>query len=178
MSAIAEETLSVSGILLTKTFARQRYEFQRFRQENQRLADLEIKQNMIGRFFFAIVQVFFSITPALVYLVAGYVIVHQHVHIDPGTIVAFTTLQSRLFFPIGQMLQVSVEIQSSMALFSRVYEYLDMPHEITDAPGARTVDPRDVQGRIRFRHVWFRYDAPREAVEPPDGQAEEAWAGV
>ena len=90
MSAIAEETLSVSGILLTKTFARQRYEIQRFRQENQRLADLEIKQNMIGRFFFAIVQVFFSIMPALVYLVAGWVIVHQHTHIDPGTIVAFT----------------------------------------------------------------------------------------
>ncbi len=172
MSAIAEETLSVSGILLTKTFARQGYEIQRFRQENQRLADLEIKQNMIGRFFFAIVQVFFSIMPALVYLVAGYVIVHQHARIDPGTIVAFTTLQSRLFFPIGQMLQVSVEVQSSMALFSRVYEYLDMPHEITDAPGAVTLERDRVQGRIRFGQVWFRYDAPREGEPSPNGQAE------
>jgi ATP-binding cassette subfamily B protein len=178
MSAIAEETLSVSGILLTKAFARQRYEIQRFRQENQRLADLEIKQNMIGRFFFAIVQVFFSIMPALVYLVAGYVIVHQHAHIDPGTIVAFTTLQSRLFFPIGQMLQVSVEVQSSMALFSRVYEYLDMPHEITDAPHARTLDRDRVEGRIRFRHVWFRYDAPRDEAPSTDGEVDADWSDV
>ncbi len=112
VSAITEETLSVSGILLSKAFGRQRYEIDRFRSENQRLADLEIRQQMIGRFFFAIVQIFFSIMPALVYLVAG-VVMNHGTRIDPGTIVAFTTLQSRLFFPIGQMLQVSVEIQGA-----------------------------------------------------------------
>ncbi|TMK81929.1 MAG: ABC transporter ATP-binding protein, partial [Actinobacteria bacterium] len=102
ISAITEETLSVSGILLSKAFARQRHEIERFRSESGRLAELEIRQQMIGRSFFAVVQIFFSITPALVYLVAGVVIAHQPVGeltIQAGTIVAFTTLQSRLFFP-------------------------------------------------------------------------------
>src|SRR5947207_503674 len=101
MSAITEETLSVSGILLSKAFGRQDYEIGRFRSENERLAGLEIRQQMIGRTFFAIVQIFFSITPALVYLVAGIVTANGSAHLDAGTIVAFTTLQSRLFFPIG-----------------------------------------------------------------------------
>jgi ATP-binding cassette subfamily B protein len=171
VSAITEETLSVSGILLSKAFGRQRYEIARFREENQRLADLEIRQQMIGRFFFAIVQIFFSIMPALVYLVAG-IVISQGTSIDPGTIVAFTTLQSRLFFPIGQMLQVSVEIQSSMALFDRIFEYLDMPHEIVDAPDARPLPKESVRGNVRFRDVSFRYDtpAPVEAGLEGDGQ--------
>jgi ATP-binding cassette subfamily B protein len=167
VSAITEETLSVSGVLLSKAFGRQRYEIDRFRQENQRLADLDIRQQMIGRFFFAIVQIFFSIMPALVYLVAG-IVMSRGARIDPGTIVAFTTLQSRLFFPIGQMLQVSVEIQGSMALFDRIFEYLDMPHEIVDSPDARPLPKDSVRGQIRFRDVSFRYDTPA----PPDGDGE------
>jgi ATP-binding cassette subfamily B protein len=168
LSAITEETLSVSGILLSKAFGRQRHEIGRFREENQRLSDLEIRQQMIGRSFFAVVQIFFSITPALVYLVAGLVIADQPVAsatIQAGTIVAFTTLQSRLFFPIGQMLQVSVEVQSSMALFDRIFEYLDMPHEIVDSPSARESPKESVRGHIRFRHVFFRYE-PRRAEGP------------
>jgi ATP-binding cassette subfamily B protein len=171
LSAITEETLSVSGILLSKAFGRQRHEIDRFRTENQRLADLEIRQQMIGRSFFAVVQIFFSITPALVYLVAGLVIANQPlsaVTIQAGTIVAFTTLQSRLFFPIGSMLQISVEVQSSMALFDRIFEYLDMSHEIVDAPNAREIPKESVQGHIRFRHVFFRYEA-RPRAEPASG---------
>src|SRR5207253_8734625 len=166
ISAISQETLSVSGILLTKAFGRQPYEIGRFEKENERLAGLEIRQSMVGRYFFAIVQIFFSITPALVYLVAGIVVAHEspaHVTIQAGTIVAFTTLQSRLFFPIGQMLQVSVEVQSSMALFSRIYEYLDMRHDIVDAPDAVPLPPDEIRGAIRFGQVFFRYDEPREA---------------
>jgi ATP-binding cassette, subfamily B, bacterial len=105
--------------------------------------------------------------PALVYLVAG-VVMSRGTRIDPGTIVAFTTLQSRLFFPIGQMLQVSVEIQSSMALFDRIFEYLDMPHEIVDAPDARPLPKESVRGQIRFRGVNFRYDTPPPAEASPD----------
>jgi ATP-binding cassette subfamily B protein len=171
LSAITEETLSVSGILLSKAFGRQRHEIDRFRTENQRLADLEIRQQMIGRSFFAVVQIFFSITPALVYLVAGLVIANQPlsaVTIQAGTIVAFTTLQSRLFFPIGSMLQISVEVQSSMALFDRIFEYLDMSHEVVDAPNAREIPKESVQGHIRFRHVFFRYEA-RPRAEPASG---------
>jgi ATP-binding cassette, subfamily B, bacterial len=174
LSAITEETLSVSGILLSKAFGRQRYETERFRKENERLAGLQIRQQMIGRSFFATIQIFFSITPALVYLVAGWVLDGGGGWLTAGDIVAFTTLQSRLFFPIGQMLQVSVEVQSAMALFERIFEYLDMPHEIVDRPGARGVPAADVRGQVGFREVWFRYD-PGEGeddeaapVSPPD----------
>jgi ATP-binding cassette subfamily B protein len=127
---------------------------------------------MIGRSFFAVVMIFFSIAPALVYLVAGWVIADGTGAISPGTIVAFTTLQSRLFFPIGQMLQVSVEVQTSMALFARVFEYLDLPVDIEDAPDAVDVPKGAVRGGVRFDQVWFRYEAPPEPSEgeAPDGE--------
>jgi ATP-binding cassette subfamily B protein len=183
MSAITEETLSVSGILLSKAFGRQRHEIARFRKENERLSGLQIRQQMIGRSFFATIQIFFSITPALVYLVAGYVNQGAGPTLGPGTIVAFTTLQSRLFFPVGQMLQVSVEVQSAMALFDRIFEYLDMPREIEDAPDAVAVNPDEVQGRVQFDEVWFRYDPeeePAAPISPPDaaadGQRRREWA--
>jgi ATP-binding cassette, subfamily B, bacterial len=177
LSAITEETLSVSGILLSKAFGRQQYHIDTFREENERLAGLEIRQQMIGRSFFAIVQIFFSITPALVYLVVGYVNRGSlSPSISAGAIVAFTTLQSRLFFPIGQMLQVSVEVQASMALFDRIFEYMDMQHEITDRPGAFDLSLDRVKGGIRFDHVNFRYEAPRE--EPPSDEEELAEAAV
>ena len=171
LTAVTEETLSVSGILLSKAFGRQRFEIGRFRNENERLTGLQVRQTMIGRSFFAIVGTFFSITPALVYLVAGWVIANRGLDasgITAGTIVAFTTLQSRLFFPIGSMLQVSTEVQSSLALFDRIFEYLDLPHEITDAPDAVAVG--SVTGRVRLRDVWFRYEDPPDGVpvSPPD----------
>ncbi len=164
LTAITEETLSVSGILLGKAFGRQRHEIARFRGENERLTGLQIRQTMIGRSFFAVVQIFFSITPALVYLVAGWLAARGSSALSSGDLVAFTTLQSRLFFPIGSMLQVSTEVQSSMALFDRVFEYLDMPHEIVDAPDAVAVSPSEVRGSVRFADVWFRYETPRRAA--------------
>ena len=167
LTAITEETLSVSGMLLAKAFGRQREEGERFRGENARLTGLQIRQTMIGRSFFALVGTFFSITPALVYLSTGWVLASRpSAAITAGTIVAFTTLQSRLFFPIGSMLQVSTEIQSSLALFDRIFEYLDLEPEIRDAPDALALDPSGVEGRVRFRGVRFRYEEPL-----PDGIA-------
>ncbi|HEX6262447.1 MAG TPA: ABC transporter ATP-binding protein [Actinomycetota bacterium] len=176
LSALAEETLSVSGMLLSKAFGRQRYHQDRFSKENERLAGLQIRQTMIGRSFFATVQIFFSIAPALVYLVAGWVISGSPspaaAGITAGTIVAFTTLQSRLFFPIGQMLQVSVEVQSAMALFDRIFEYLDMEPEIQDRPDAVQLTHDDVEGRVRFRDVWFRYETPPDGEPSQDGDGD------
>lgn len=168
LSAITEETLSVSGILLAKVFGRQRDEVERFRGENSRLTGLQIRQTMIGRSFFAVVGTFFSITPALVYLAAGWVLADRPAAatITAGTIVAFTTLQSRLFFPIGSMLQVSTEISSSVALFDRIFEYLDLPQDVRDAPGAVALDPSRVRGAVRFDGVRFRYDRPEDGGEP------------
>ena len=173
LTSVTEETLSVSGILLSKAFGRQNYEIGRFNQENERLTGLQIRQTMIGRSFFAVVGTFFSITPALVYLVAGYVL-RNHVGdvqqpITAGTIVAFTTLQSRLFFPIGSMLQVSTEVQSSLALFDRIFEYLDLRHEIVDAPDAEALV--NVRGAVELEHVRFHYDSVEEV---PDGEEDAA----
>ncbi len=174
LTAVTEETLSVSGILLSKSFGRQRHEIDRFQGENERLTGLQMRQTMIGRSFFAVVGTFFSITPALVYLVAAWVLSNDGAQsgITAGTIVAFTTLQSRLFFPIGSMLQVSTEIHSSMALFDRIFEYLDLDHEIRDAPDAVAITPDRFRGRVELDHVSFRYDAAegdrRTPVSPSD----------
>jgi ATP-binding cassette, subfamily B, bacterial len=167
LTAVTEETLSVSGILLSKAFGRQRHEIDRFRGENTRLTGLQIRQTMIGRSFFAVVGTFFSITPALVYLVAGWVLSNGSDSLTAGDIVAFTTLQSRLFFPIGSMLQVSTEIHSSFALFDRIFEYLDLQQEITDAPDAVRIPPTEVRASVAFRDVWFRYDTPPEERPTP-----------
>jgi ATP-binding cassette, subfamily B, bacterial len=161
ISAITEETLSVSGMLLAKVFGRGSDEVVRFRKENHRLANLAIRQEMIGRALFAVIGAFFSSAPALVYLIAGFVIAGSHgthAPIQYGTIVAFTTLQSRLFFPIGSMLSVSIEIQASLALFERIFDYLKMPHDIVDRPDARTVPADEIKGDVQLKNVYFRYD--------------------
>ncbi len=171
LTAITEETLSVSGILLAKSFGRQRHEIERYRDENQRLTELTIRQTMIGQSFFAVVGTFFSIMPAVVYLVAGYVNARNSLTLTPGDLVAFTTLQSRIFFPIGSMLQVSNDVQTSFALFDRIFEYLDMPQEIRDDPEAVQVEPAQVRGQVRLRGIRFHYDTPppdQAPVSPPD----------
>ena len=156
MSAISEETLSVSGVLLAKVFGSQLRDVTRYRDENQRLADLELRQQMIGQGFYAVVQSFLSITPAAIYLIAGLLLAHGTA-ISAGTIVAFTTLQTRLYFPIGQLLQVSVELRSSLALFDRIFEYLDVMPNIVDAPDATDLPVTAVGGRVALADVYFRY---------------------
>jgi ATP-binding cassette subfamily B protein len=163
MSAVTEETLSVSGMLLSKTFGQQGAAIGRFRKLNSELARLQVRQAMVGRWFFMIIGTIFSITPAFVYWLAGYLAIQN----DPtaptvGDIVAFTTLQSRLFFPLGQLLNVQVEIQGALALFDRIFEYLEMDPEIVDAPDAVALDPATVRGGVALRGVSFRY--PTEAV--------------
>jgi ATP-binding cassette, subfamily B, bacterial len=166
MSAMTEETLSVSGVLLAKVFGNQARDIGRYRRESQQLADLQVRQQMIGQGFFAVVQSFLAITPAAIYLIAGLLLSSGHT-ITAGTIVAFTTLQTRLYFPIGQLLQVSVELRSSLALFDRVFEYLDMTPDIVDAPDAVSL-PSAGAGDVALRDVHFRYP----------GVAAEALAGV
>ena len=158
MSAITQETLSVSGILLSKVFERRADEIERYRRANERLAGLQVRQQMTGQGFFALVQAFFGITPAIIYLVAGVTLDSgSGPAISAGTIVAFTTLQTRLFFPIIQLLRVSVEIQSSLALFERVFEYLDLQPDIVDSPDAVRLDPQSVRGEVALRDVIFEY---------------------
>ena len=160
VTAITQETLSISGIMLAKLFGRQNQEIARFHNENQRLADLSVRLQMTGQSFFTTMQIFFSLSPVAIYVIAGYLLSGASLGgISPGTIVAFTTLQSRLFFPIGSLLQVSVELQSSLALFERIYSYLDIKPDIVDSPNAVKVDPPDVRGLVTFDSVSLSYTA-------------------
>ncbi len=174
MSAVTEETLSVSGMLLSKTFGQQGAAIGRFGKLNRELARLQVRQAMVGRWFFMIIGTIFSITPAFVYWLAGYLAIQN----DPsaptiGDIVAFTTLQSRLFFPLGQLLGVQVEIQGALALFDRIFEYLEMDPEIVDAPDAVALDRATIRGSVRFRDVSFRYPAAAVPVPAPAVDADE-----
>src|SRR6185437_6711247 len=164
MTAITEESLSVSGVLLAKVFNRQADEVRRYKEENARQVDLQVRQAMTGQSFFAVVQTFLGVTPALVYLVAGLLIVAgTGTAITAGTIVAFTTLQARLLFPTVNLLRVSLDVQTSLALFGRIFGYLDLQPRIVDAPDARVLS--GVTGRVEFDHVWFHYPG-----------AEDTWA--
>jgi ATP-binding cassette subfamily B protein len=169
MSAVTEETLSVSGMLLSKTFGQQRAAIGRFSSLNRELARLQVRQAMVGRWFFMIIGTIFSITPAFVYWLAGFLAIQG----DPtaptiGDIVAFTTLQSRLFFPLGQLLNVQVEIQGALALFDRIFEYLEMDPEIKDEPDAIALAPDAVRGSVAFRDVTFHYPVTAVPVPPPE----------
>lgn len=167
MTAITEEALSVSGILLAKVFNRSDSEIDRYRQANRRQTRLQVEQAMTGRTFFAVVQTFFAITPALIYLFSGWLITGGEGvgagegALTAGTLVAFTTLQGRLQMPLLQLMRVTLDVQTSLALFRRIFEYLDLEPAITERPGAVTLDPDRVRGRVEMRAVRFRYPEPR-----------------
>jgi ATP-binding cassette subfamily B protein len=154
ISTLVEESLSVSGILLGKTMGRSGELADRFERESSELANLEVRQRMAGRWVMASIQTSFSVMPALVYWFAGQSFAGG---ITLGTVVAFTTLQTRLFFPIGSLLSVQLDVQTSLALFDRIFEYLDLPIEIAERPGA--VDLPPCRGDVAFEGVWFRYEA-------------------
>jgi ATP-binding cassette, subfamily B, bacterial len=156
MSTLVEESLSVSGILLGKTMGRSSELVDRFSSESSELADLEVRARMAGRWRMSSVQLAFAIMPAAVYWFAGYNIAHGHDAISIGTVVAFTTLQTRLLFPMQQLLSVGVEVQTSLALFGRIFEYLDLPVDIVERPDARTLT--NVRGDVELEDVWFRYE--------------------
>ncbi len=155
MSTLVEESLSVSGILLGKTMGRSHELIDRFSSESSELADLEVRARMAGRWRMASVQMSFAIMPAAVYWYAGYNIAHGHDAISIGTVVAFTTLQTRLLFPMQQLLSVGLEVQTSLALFGRIFEYLDLPVDIVERPNARALS--GVRGDVGLEDVWFRY---------------------
>jgi ATP-binding cassette, subfamily B, bacterial len=157
MSSLVEESLSVSGILLGKTMGRAPELAERFTRESADLADLEVRSRMAGRWRMASVQMTFSIMPALVYWFAGYTMAQGDAAISIGTVVAFTTLQTRLFFPLQSLLSVGIDIQTSLALFHRIFEYLDLPVDIAEREAPAELG--DVVGELRFEGVSFGYDA-------------------
>ncbi len=164
LNSTMNETLSVSGVLLTKTSGRQALALKKFRTENEKMTATSVKMTMIMRVFFNMIGLTFSITPVLVYWLAGYLVIGRgDSTLTIGTIVAFTSLQARLFFPLTSLLNVQVEVTSAMALFDRIYEYLDMPQDIQDAPDALSLTPQQVVGSVQFQNVTFRYDSSQES---------------
>lgn len=163
MGAFLEETLGISGMLLIKNFVRQGYETERFDGTSQDIMRLQVRQNMVGRWFVMFIGLFSTLGPALVYLVGGLEVMGQIPgHVSVGEIVAFVTLLGRLYPPASQLMNVWVDVQGSASLFDRIFEVFDEQPEITDRPGAIALPP--VAGHIAFDHVDFAYVPNRPAL--------------
>ena len=150
ISSLVQESLSVSGIMLGKTMGRTHELADRFERDSQRLAELEVQQNMAGRWMMASIQTTFSVMPAASYWFGGLALSHSSIPM----LVSFTALQTRLFFPVGQLLSVGLDAQTSLALFDRIFEYLDLPVEIVEKP--EPLGAGSASG-VAFNNVWFRY---------------------
>ena len=172
MTAITQETLSVSGILLSKVYNRQRLESRRYADENANQVDLQVRLSMSGQWFFGLVTVIMSSVPAMIYLVAGVLIARANAQsLDPtitaGTVVAFTAIQGRLLFPLMALMRVALEVQTSKALFARIFEYLDLEPAIADSADARDASAAPgPMGRVEFRDVTFRYPGADAGARP------------
>jgi ATP-binding cassette subfamily B protein len=164
MTAITQESLSVSGILLAKSFTQEETELGRYRNENRNQIGLQVRLQMSGQWFFAMVNIFLSVIPAIIYLVSAWLITGG-VEVTAGTIVAFTTVQARLTFPLMGLLRLALDLQTSAALFARIFEYLDLVPRIVDKPDAAPVDAEKV-GRVEFEHVTFRYPDAGDDTPP------------
>nr|WP_062069200.1 ABC transporter ATP-binding protein [Demequina sediminicola] len=172
MTAITQETLSVSGILLSKVHNRQRLESERYAAENANQIDLQVRLSMSGQWFFGLVTVIMSSVPAVIYLVSGFLIARSldqgfDPSITAGTIVAFTAIQGRLLFPLMALMRVALEVQTSRALFARIFEYLDLTPDIVDSADAIAVaDAPGPLGSVKFEDVSFRYPGAAEDSRP------------
>ena len=177
LTSITEESLGVSGILLSKVFNRADAEVERYAAENRRQTRLQLKNAMTGQTFFSVVSTFFGLTPAIIYLVAGWLLSNGNPLLTAGTVIAFTTLQARLQMPLVQLMRVTLDVQTSLALFRRLFEYLDMVPAIQDRPGAKVLDLATLRGEIEFRDVWFRYPEPR-VLSDSQPRVPDASAGI
>jgi ATP-binding cassette subfamily B protein len=165
MTAITQEALSVSGILLAKSFNQQGAEVGRYTSENDTQIDLQVQEQMSGQWFLATVQIFLAIIPAVVYLCAAWLLMGGDVAVTAGTIVAFTTVQARLLSPLLGLMRVALDLQTSQALFARIFEYLDLKPAIEDRPGAVQVN-RDKLGSVQFDDVSFSYPDAGKSTSP------------
>ncbi|WP_433448788.1 ABC transporter ATP-binding protein [Streptomyces sp. CA-142005] len=167
MAATVTESLSVSGILLGRTMGRSDSLTASFAEESERLVDLEVKSNMAGRWRMAVITIVMAAMPAVIYWTAGLALQFGGPKVSLGTIVAFVSLQQGLFRPAVSLLATGVQIQTSFALFQRIFEYLDLPIDITERE--RPVHLDQVKGEVRFEDVEFRYDSDDRSRPVLDG---------
>ena len=157
LTAQTGETLFVSGVIVAKTFGREAEQLREFQETNTKLTGVSIKQYMTGRGFFVVVQAFFTMAPAFIWLIGGMLIIDGSDRVTLGDIVAFSTIQARLLFPMANLLQRGVEISGSLALFERIFEYMDIKPTIVDPVKPITVDPSTAKGEVVFDNVSFTY---------------------
>ena len=163
INGILNETLSVSGQLLVKLFGREQYEFDRYKETNHRMIKLNIKESMAGRWFMVIINTFSSVGPMLLYLVGGILMMKYNSSLTVGDITVLVALLGKMYGPVNSLLNIQVEWIRSMALFTRIFEYFDMPVEIKNAPDAIAL--KDAKGDVEFQHVEFSYDGERKILK-------------
>lgn len=159
LSALLQETLSVSGVLLIKTFGRKQFALDQFARENQQVADLSLHQQLVGRWLMMLMNIFSSLIAPIMYILAGWMLVNHFsfFNITLGGLIAFVLLQSRFFAPLSTLVTLQINLQGALALFDRIFEYLDLNVELKDAPNAVELSPETVEGRITFKNVSFAY---------------------
>jgi len=162
MAATVTESLSVSGILLGRTMGRSDSLTRAFAEESEALVDLEVRSSMAGRWRMAVITVVMAAMPAVIYWTAGIAVQAGGPGVSLGTLVAFVSLQQGLFRPAVSLLSTGVQIQASLALFQRIFEYLDLPVDITERPDPVRLER--VKGEVRFENVEFRYDGKGTTV--------------
>ena len=156
-----QETLSVSGFLLTRLFGAQAHERGRFQEKAAAVRDLQTQQSMAGRWFLMWLLMFGSIGPALIYLAGGHAVIAGRITL--GTMIAFVTYLGRLYMPASALVNAHVDVMSAVALFRRIFEYLDLPIEVAEP--ARPVPLADPRGALRFENVWMGYEEGRWTLE-------------
>jgi ATP-binding cassette subfamily B protein len=163
LSALVSESLSVSGIMLGKTMGRGRDLADRFTNDSSDIAEIEVRSRMAGRWMMSTIQMVFAIQPVLIYWIAGQSFVHGGHAISIGTVIAFAQLQTRLLFPIQGLLSTGADVEASLALFDRIFEYLDLPVDIVEKPNPVALRPSEVLGEVRFEGLSFRYGGDGDA---------------
>ena len=163
INGILNETLSVSGQLLVKLFGRETYEYDRYEKANNRMIRLNIKESMAGRWFMVIINTFSSVGPMLLYLVGGILMMKYNSDLTVGDITVLVALLGRMYGPVNSLLNMQVEWIRSMALFTRIFEYYDMPIEIKNAENA--IIPESTKGNVAFKHVEFAYNEERQILK-------------
>ncbi|HEX3246766.1 MAG TPA: ABC transporter ATP-binding protein [Chloroflexota bacterium] len=160
LSSHMQETLSISGAVLVKSFAAERAEAERFRENSVNLMRTQIRRALVGRWFFMFLGLFAAIGPALIYWYGGWLVIDGAITV--GTIIAFIAYLQRLYGPASQLANVHVDVMGAMALFERIFQYLDIEPDVAERPNARDIGV--ASGELRFEHVSFEYVPGRAAL--------------
>ena len=163
INGILSETMSVSGQTLVKLFCKEEYEYGRYEEANRKMIELNVRESMAGRWFRVVLSTITSVGPMLLYLVGGILMIRYQSDLTVGDITVLVALLGRMYGPVNSLLNIQVDWMRSMAMFSRIFEYFDMPVEIQNAPDAIT--PDHAEGRVEFRHVNFHYEPSRQILK-------------